>query len=159
MQSSEHSISPLLLPAPASRSALLSQLKAYAELVHVARLSHPAYLAPELLAGTHMQSAASDVYAWAVVAWEAATRRVPWEGLDLSAIYAAVVQRRQHLPLPAANGSKDSAGLPAAFWRLLVACWSLQPSARPTMAQISAQMQAMQAEVEATASYASNGRK
>lgn len=59
----------------------------------------PNYMAPELLRAHSTFSKSVDVYAFGVVAWEVAARKVPFDGLDPEDIVARVTAgERPELP-------------------------------------------------------------
>jgi tRNA A-37 threonylcarbamoyl transferase component Bud32 len=88
-----------------------------------------AWSAPEVLERS-LRSQAGDIYSLGVVIWECLTAKEPWseEGFNGSAIYGAVVQRRERLLVP--NGTPSG-------MRLLVSqCFAHAASERPSAHEI-----------------------
>ena len=85
------------------------------------------WVAPEILNGARF-TASSDVYSFAMVAWETLTQSLPFRGLNPVQIGLAVREQQMRPPLPA--------DAPASFGQLLCACWHDQPGERPTFAVV-----------------------
>ncbi|HSV67406.1 MAG TPA: serine/threonine-protein kinase [Mycobacteriales bacterium] len=85
----------------------------------------PAYVAPELVSG-RPATAAADVYALGVVAYELLTGNRPFDGEHPAALL------RAHL----ADKPARPRDLPAPVWRVVAACLDKEPAARPTAAEL-----------------------
>jgi len=90
-----------------------------------------------------------DVYSFAIVCWELATCAVPYDGWAAPQVIVAVAHRGDRLPLPAPRpdcrggggvdeGSGEAGACPAAFLRLIEACWAHDPADRPSFAAVEA---------------------
>ena len=88
----------------------------------------PGWTAPEVLRG-EPYAASSDVFSFGVVAWELATRRLPWEGLNAVQIVGRILAAASLLDAPLPEASPALAALLA---RLL----SPDPRARPAFAEL-----------------------
>ena len=75
----------------------------------------------------------SDVFSFAVVAWECLTTKRPWEDCtDITQIIAAIMlDKRLQLPDPSSVPA-EMAELP----QLICACWQASPEERPTFEEI-----------------------
>ncbi|KAJ3086390.1 hypothetical protein HK102_013201 [Quaeritorhiza haematococci] len=82
------------------------------------------YSAPEILTPTPRFSSKSDVFAYAVLCWEIATCRRPWEGRSLSEVYRLVTQMDERLVV-----EKNST--PEGFEKLLEQMWTGDSERRP----------------------------
>ena len=92
----------------------------------------PNYSAPELL-DTELSAGPTekiDVWAFACVAYELLTGRVPWQGKSPHQILMSVVVRKVVLELPA--GTEAPADMPA----FLGHCLAYEPTERPTAAEM-----------------------
>ncbi len=77
----------------------------------------------------------ADVFSFAMLLFELATGRMPWEGMNMGQINAAVMRgRRPQLP----------AGVDAGLKSLVEACWAQVPGERPAMAQVVARLVGME---------------
>ncbi|KAG8944627.1 Ephrin type-A receptor 8 [Tulasnella sp. 424] len=84
------------------------------------------WAAPELLAGS-LPDLASDIWAFGWICWEVMTSNFPFDGEnDVSAILQIVEGR---LPSVHGDGRLDQV---VALANLMIDCWSLDPSKRPT---------------------------
>ncbi|EDQ87620.1 uncharacterized protein MONBRDRAFT_27170 [Monosiga brevicollis MX1] len=95
------------------------------------------WTSPETLSGGHY-SLPADVYSFAIVMWEIATRKLPWSELTRSWDVAAAVEEGRRPTVPAVPVK--------AFTDLMQACWDQEPSARPTFAQAEAMLKQISAE-------------
>jgi hypothetical protein len=99
------------------------------------------WMAPELLEHRRYD-AAVDVYSFAVVLWEMATGRVPYE--ELSAVVAATAVATRQLR-PALGG------VPSALAAVMRACWRGEPGARPAFRLLEPALTALRDEEAAAA--------
>ncbi|KAG8895747.1 hypothetical protein FRC01_012217, partial [Tulasnella sp. 417] len=89
------------------------------------------WAAPELLAGG-LPDLTTDIWAFGWICWEARrpkamTGNFPFEGNNDFSLVVQIIQGK--LPLVHGDGRLDQA---MAFANLMIDCWSLQPSKRPT---------------------------
>ena len=91
----------------------------------------PNYSAPELL-DSEMSAPTEkiDIWAFACVAYELLTGKVPWQGKSSHQILMSVVVRQAMLELP--EGTEAPAGMPV----LLRDCLAYEPTERPTAAEV-----------------------
>ena len=87
-----------------------------------------AYKAPEAFDDEF--SAASEVYAFAIVAWEVLTAKVPWEGYSLAKLTKAII-KEERPPLPQQGD-----------FQLVESCWAQEAKDRPTFAALAQGLQA-----------------
>jgi serine/threonine protein kinase len=88
----------------------------------------PHWMAPELLAGQSNYDEKVDVYSYAIVLWEMLAKRPPFPGMDAAQVAVQVVQENVRPTFPA--------GLPDAVTGLIKACWSRDPTKRPSFSSI-----------------------
>ena len=86
----------------------------------------PIYAAPELF-NNKEQTEASDVYAFALIAYEILTAKKPYDGLDMIHLFAKVLSGNRPL---------FDAPIEEPYKNLIERCWSQNPDDRPTFAQI-----------------------
>ena len=86
-----------------------------------------AYKAPECFDDEPF-SAASEVYAFGIVAWEVLTGGMPWEGFSEARLTKAMI-KEERPPLPA-----ELAAVPSG--QMVQRCWAQEPKARPAFAQL-----------------------
>lgn len=87
-----------------------------------------AWSAPESLRN-HMFSQASDVWSWAVTAWELWTNgAAPWPNMNASQLLAALDTGRR-LAWPRSL-------CPRRLYQLMLACWRMEPNRRPSFAYL-----------------------
>jgi serine/threonine protein kinase len=77
----------------------------------------------------------ADIYSFAMLLYELATGRMPWEGLNIAQITAAVMRGRR---------PQLSEGVDAELKGLMEACWAQVPGARPAAAAVVARVVAME---------------
>ena len=84
-------------------------------------------MAPELLSESAPASFASDVYAFGMTVYEVVTGKVPFEGIWVYGVPAAVL-----------NGVRPECpeSVSGELWELLQACWHQNPAQRLTMDEI-----------------------
>ena len=92
----------------------------------------PRYRDPAVASGRSALRKASDVYSFAIVAWQALCGAVPFEGMDVAAVLAHTLGggRPPLERLPAAT--------PPALRALLPRCWAAEQGSRPTAADVCA---------------------
>jgi serine/threonine protein kinase/ABC-type phosphate/phosphonate transport system substrate-binding protein len=90
----------------------------------------PYWMSPELLNGTEVNSAASDIYAYGMVMYEIYSGRTPYEGENYEEVVRQIcspdIQKRPPIPLHC----------PAKLAKLLSDCFEPDPSQRPTAEQL-----------------------
>lgn len=84
------------------------------------------WMAPEVIKGGEYQEA-SDVYSFAIIMWELASRSIPWAGLSSSEVSSAVLSGQR----PAIPND-----CPSAYAQLMQACWDPDPAKRPSFSHI-----------------------
>jgi len=105
------------------------------------------WMAPEML-DPHTEGAApppgasgatADVHSFGVLLWELLARRLPWDvagaRVSRAEVLRVVVKERRRLPLPA-WAHPDLAAL-------IAACWAPDARQRPSMAQVTARLEAL----------------
>lgn len=94
----------------------------------------PHWMAPELLATNGPQTPGAqydtkvDVYAYAIVMWEALAKEIPYHGMEPMQIVAQVMMNDLRPAVP-----RDA---PAPFAELMRQCWARNPTMRPNFAEI-----------------------
>jgi serine/threonine protein kinase len=96
------------------------------------------WMAPEIMDGS-AYSEKADVYSFGVNLWEFFTRQVPFNGLPVVQVVAAVITRQERPPIPAA--------CPAPYAQLVRDCWQSDDAARPSMDEVCARLQQLLAHV------------
>lgn len=97
------------------------------------------WLAPEILNPFHgsdgtlvVESKPADVFAFAMVAVEVFTGKVPFEGRRNEAVVVRILQgQRPEMPV-----NFQGVGLTDETWKLLKKCWQQSPGKRPTMKEV-----------------------
>lgn len=87
--------------------------------------------APELCGearSTLVDARKADVWSFALICAHILTGKLPFDGLDLSAIYKEITTRRARPDLPST--------LPEGLVKLLQECWDIDPSRRPAFSNI-----------------------
>ena len=92
--------------------------------VTMSALGTPHWMAPETLRGDRY-SASADVWAFGVIVFEVATRKLPFEGMTGIAIMQRVAHEEMRVHLPSDH----------IFAPLLNVCLSSDPHARPSFTQ------------------------
>jgi serine/threonine protein kinase len=98
------------------------------------------WMAPELHDDDDQSnSKETDVYSLGVVLWEIVSRKLPYAGLTVGKMISKTVQgKRDPLPSPC----------PEVFRLMILACWNLKPSKRPTAEQVGEQFEEVLRSVE-----------
>ena len=101
-----------------------------------AGVTNPRWLAPEVLAGGGGDCAA-DRYAFGIILWELMTWEMPWADANVWQLSRQIMGGlRPPIPDPATlPGPGPFAGL-GRYIELMEACWSQEPSARPSFNEI-----------------------
>ncbi|QRV95913.1 Ephrin type-A receptor 4 [Ceratobasidium sp. AG-Ba] len=89
------------------------------------------WAAPEILEGKAMFSVQGDVYALGMTILEIISGNVPWFGKGEPAVALSVFVKKEHPERPLGRVPKDCQ-YSNALWSLLEACWSYEPSTRPS---------------------------
>jgi serine/threonine protein kinase len=96
------------------------------------------WMAPELH-DEKPNSRETDIYSLGVVLWEIVSRKLPYAGLTVGKMISKTVQgKRDPLPSPC----------PEVFRLMILACWNLEPSERPTAEQVGEQFEGALSSVE-----------
>ncbi|XP_074587555.1 serine/threonine-protein kinase EDR1-like [Curcuma longa] len=113
----------------------LSRLKHSTFLSSKSTAGTPEWMAPEVLRNENSNEK-SDVYSFEVILWELATLRMPWSGMNPMQVVGAVGFQNQRLEIP-----KEVDPLVA---RIIWECWQMDPSLRPSFAQLTTAMKSLQ---------------
>lgn len=90
-----------------------------------------AYMAPEILKGTHgAYTERADCYSFGVVLWEMVMREVPWKDLEPWEIIARVAYSTDVLRTP------EEGACPPGFAQLMQRCLQSDPTARPRFTDV-----------------------
>lgn len=87
------------------------------------------WMAPELFSLRPKYSKSADIFGYAVILWEIASRNIPYQGVDDITI-------REEIK----NGEREerSPDCPQRFWQLITDCWKQDPEQRPRIVQVQA---------------------
>jgi len=86
-----------------------------------------AWMAPELFSLRPKFSTKSDIYAFGMIMWEIAARKIPYQDAHPQVIQHCVLEgEREEIPV----------GCPDGYSRLMQKCWDAAPSERPNVAHI-----------------------
>ena len=107
----------------------LARIKARHEVLSGRRLGSYQWMAPELYAAGPYTEAV-DVYAFGIVMWELATRRIPFEGLPMDQVIDTVIAGGRPVLLPGVDL------VPIEWVSLMASCWAPDPIDRPRFPQI-----------------------
>ena len=86
------------------------------------------WMAPEVLMSAPDYDQKVDVYSYGIFLWELLTGNMPYKDMKQSQITIGVTMENLRPPLPEQGPQK--------IMELIQSCWSKDPAARPTMAQI-----------------------
>ncbi|CUA74521.1 putative serine/threonine-protein kinase drkD [Rhizoctonia solani] len=104
----------------------------------VTGISHR-WMAPELLEGSGIPTAKSDIYSLGMTILEVITRLEPYAGLDTMTVLQCVLSRklpeRPERHLPSADRRADR------LWALLHECWAEDPQSRPIADEVATKLQ------------------
>ncbi|EIM89601.1 kinase-like protein, partial [Stereum hirsutum FP-91666 SS1] len=89
------------------------------------------WMAPECLSGTRAKKS-SDVYSFAITAWEIFSGEVPFFGIYEPLLAKAVVDNGERPKRPGRLDKEENDSL----WKLMESCWDGDPSARPSFVSI-----------------------
>jgi len=92
------------------------------------------YMAPEVILGDALKSLASDVYSFGRVMEEVLTRDIPF-GILASDI-DVVKQVTEGVHERPRGSDLISRGLDDYIWKLMLDCWSMEPSKRPLISEV-----------------------
>ena len=97
------------------------------------------WLAPEIISPARkgsaipvVESKADDVLAFAMLAVEVFTGKIPFEGQENDEVADRISQGGR----PEMPGNAQAIGLTAEIWNLLEGCWRQDPKKRPTMEDV-----------------------
>ncbi|XP_008797028.1 serine/threonine-protein kinase EDR1-like [Phoenix dactylifera] len=113
----------------------LSRLKHNTFLSSKSTAGTPEWMAPEVLRN-EPSNEKCDVYSFGVILWELATLRMPWSGMNPMQVVGAVGFQDQRLDIP-----KEVDPLVA---RIIWECWQIDPSLRPSFAQLTTALKSLQ---------------
>ena len=115
-------------------------------------LGSPLWTAPENFDDTspHYGQPPADVYSLGVVGYELVTRQLPWPGLNIGEVRAAVLDGRRP-PLPA--------GVDARLRGIIQDCWRHEPAARPSAVDVQMRLQAIAGSAGARPAAAAAARR
>lgn len=105
----------------------------------------PAYIAPELVQGRTNITAAADLFAFGVIAYELLTRTRPFREPPALALLAG---RRVQWPAPLAQAH---AAVPPGLATLVDRCLAERPQARPTALEVARQLEQLERELRPAA--------
>ncbi|KAG8729973.1 hypothetical protein FRC11_007615, partial [Ceratobasidium sp. 423] len=88
----------------------------------------------EIIEETSPHTEASDVYALGMTIYETITGKVPYQGKGESNVIRLVTVKGESPEQPECMSSDDQSG--GNLWNLLVRCWSFEPSARPSVIEV-----------------------
>lgn len=114
------------------------------QLLATAGLGTPLWTAPEVTTsarhGMSQYSTSADVYSFAVVLFEIATRQLPWAELDSASLFKlrGLVEDGHRPRLP------EGLSLPEGFLQIMEQSWDQDPLARPSFATLSTLMSQLQ---------------
>nr|BAC80147.1 constitutive triple response 1-like protein kinase [Delphinium hybrid cultivar] len=112
----------------------LSRLKANTYLSAKSAAGTPEWMAPEVLRDEH-QTEKCDGYSFGVILWELMTLQKPWNNLNQAQVVAAVGFKHKRLPIPSSLDPDIAV--------LIEACWSKDPSKRPSFSSIMEYLQSL----------------
>ena len=81
----------------------------------------------------------ADVYSFGVVLWEMLTGQIPYDGMELEEVCASIC-RGEHPILRPGLHRRVFGGGDGGIYRVMASCWNLCPSARPSCAQLLADL-------------------
>eukprot|EP00048_Salpingoeca_helianthica_P013405 m.200429 g.200429 ORF g.200429 m.200429 type:complete len:1299 (+) comp15497_c7_seq3:241-4137(+) len=84
------------------------------------------WMSPEILGG-HSYNASADVYSFAVVLWEIAAQKLPWEDVKGSFLASQLLERVSRGERPPVDSR-----WPVDFSMIMQLCWATNPSSRPS---------------------------
>ena len=110
-----------------------------------------AYMAPECFRkpkdGSNPFTTASEVYAFAICAWEVLTAKQPWPDHDLATLTSAIVLDEERPDSPTSDELKAASLVTQSLWAMVAGngdlpyCWAQDPRRRPTFSQIAPVLQ------------------
>ena len=97
------------------------------------------WLAPEVIDPSRedrgvpvTESKPADVFAFAMLAVEVFTGKIPFEGQKNEAVVLLILRGTR----PETPGNSQTVGLTGDMWKLLQKCWRQNPKKRPTMEEV-----------------------
>jgi len=98
------------------------------------------WMAPELFSGLNAKpTKAADIFAYAVVLWEIAARKFPYENVSSPNLIPHLVERGEREEIPE--------GTPTSFAKLISRCWSDRAVDRPTVDEVVRELEAHRGEI------------
>ncbi|KAI0524930.1 hypothetical protein KFK09_004320 [Dendrobium nobile] len=113
----------------------LSRLKHSTFLSSKSTAGTPEWMAPEVLRN-EPSNEKCDVYSFGVILWELATLRKPWSGMNPMQVVGAVGFQNRRLEIPNEVDPLVS--------RIIWECWQMEPSLRPSFAQLTTALKSLQ---------------
>ncbi|XP_020571165.1 serine/threonine-protein kinase EDR1-like [Phalaenopsis equestris] len=113
----------------------LSRLKHSTFLSSKSTAGTPEWMAPEVLRN-EPSNEKCDVYSFGVILWELATLRKPWSGMNPMQVVGAVGFQNRRLEIPNEIDPLVS--------RIIWECWQMEPSLRPSFAQLTTALKSLQ---------------
>ncbi|KAG7968704.1 hypothetical protein I3843_08G167600 [Carya illinoinensis] len=113
----------------------LSRLKHHTFLSSKSTAGTPEWMAPEVLRNENSNEKC-DVYSFGIILWELATLRLPWSGMNPMQVVGAVGFQNRRLDIP-----KEVDPVVA---RIIWECWQTDPNLRPSFAQLTVALKALQ---------------
>jgi len=92
------------------------------------------WMAPEIFSFRPKFSTKSDIYAFGIILWEVGTRLYPYEGANPEVIEVLVRKGEREV------FEETNDGRPGGFSELAQRCWHQEPSKRPTIEEILAEL-------------------
>jgi len=98
------------------------------------------WMAPELLAGTHVYGPEIDIYSFGVLMWEAMSESRPWRGVSHDHAKLRRLVREGRRPVCEFQNVDQ---IPSDLPKLMRDCWHQNPDARPTVLEVTKRLYAV----------------